>query len=203
MCFGNYPICRPVLHCLIDRFVLRSLISRAISSYKAGKQKWEGWEIKQDLRMFFSCIIKRLFFSCWFMYPVSAASSGNEMKLSICPPIYMRPSVGLFYPRGWSIGQEIFIEKILKQKIKFSTMKSSFPDKWLMFSTTNSNFTISFFLAKKYLIMMHPCRIQEKGVIRKGKAYWACPYFVCLCCVTGLCLAVQTPERQCFSFGNF
>lgn len=85
---------------------------------------------KKDLRMFSYCIIKELFFSFWFSYAVSAASRGSEMKLSVCRPICMLSSMGLHHPREWSIRKEIFTEYFLKQKIKFSTKKRSFPDKW-------------------------------------------------------------------------
>lgn len=158
--------------------------------------------------MFLYCVIQRLFFSFWFIYVVSAASCGNEMKLSICPPICVLSSMGLRYPRGWSIGQEMFIEKIRKQKINFSAKKSSFPDKLLLVSTTNSNFTSSFFWPKNIWSWCIHAGYRRKGLsfgffFLLRQQYCACLCVVWLGCVTSLCLPAQTPGTQHFSFGNF
>lgn len=206
----NIPTFRPVPPFIVDRFHVQ--IPDQVGPFQLSGREAEVGRLKkknqtktQDLRMFSYCIIKRFFFSFWFIYAVSAASYGNEMELSICPPICMLSSMGLHYPRGWSIGQ-IFIDKILKQKIKFSTESSSFPDKCLLFSTTN--FTFSFFWPKNIWLWCIHAGYRRKGLsfgwfFLLPQPYHACLYFVCLGCVTSLYLPVQTPGRQHFSFGNF
>lgn len=204
----NIPICRPVPHCLVARFCVQipdpsgpfPTVKQASWSRKTGK--------KTGLENVFLLHNKKIVLFFLIYICCMLPHVGMKWNWVLCPPICVLSSMGLHYPRGWSTGHEMFVEKILKQKIKFSTKKSSFPDKRLLFSTTNSNFTVSFFWPKNTWSWCIHAGYRRKGLSFGGffllwQPYCAYLCFVCLGCVTNLYLPAQTLGRQHFSFGNF